>query len=189
MFQRHGRSTHVIKVCSPPPPRTLQSMYARIDPALRGDHKFTFIPEQTLVHRQRNQQSQPLSIKPWSSTEPELPLNNTWLAFPYTLPHWDPEERVRVQTSLLIFKRLPFILAAARFSDTAQTWKYQEGKAVGGWCHLFRHMFVLVLKDSLIRRPFRNIVETKTRMDNFADGSFRTAHVVRLYSFIPFFFF
>lgn len=31
---------------APPPgfPRTLQSMYARIDPARCGDHKFTFIP-------------------------------------------------------------------------------------------------------------------------------------------------
>lgn len=33
-------------------------------------------------------------------------------------PRRDPEKRVRVQTSLLIFKRLPFISAAAGFSDT-----------------------------------------------------------------------
>ncbi len=65
---------------------TLHLVYAGIDRVLCGGHKFTLIPEQTFLHREGNQQSQPLSIKHWSSTKADLILNNTWLAFPYALP-------------------------------------------------------------------------------------------------------
>lgn len=65
----------------------LNSMYAGIDRVLCGGHKFAPVPEQTFLRGERKHQSQPLSIKPWSSrSEADLTLNNTWLDFPYTLP-------------------------------------------------------------------------------------------------------
>lgn len=93
---------------------------------------------------------------------------------------------MRVQTSLLIFKRLPFILAAARFSDTAQTWKYQEGKAVGGRCHLFRHMFVLVLKGSLILETIQKYRGKKKARTSLTDrlGRHALLHFIVLYLFV-----
>lgn len=113
----------------------------------------------------RKQQSQPLSIKPWSSTEPELPLNNTWLAFPIYTPPAGTQKRgcgfkhLSSSSNVSPSSRLP-----PDFLTQTQTWKYQEGEAVGGWCHLFQHMFVLVLKDSLIpESPFRDMEETKGR--------------------------
>lgn len=86
----------------------LHSTYAGIDGDLCGGHGCSFIPEQT----ERSRQSQPLSIKLWSSAEAEPILNNTWLAFRSTLPA-GARRRVWVQTPLLIFKRLTFISAAA----------------------------------------------------------------------------
>lgn len=46
-------------------------------------------------------------------------------------------------------------------------------------------MFVLVLKDSLILETIQKYRgKKKARMDDFADGSFRMARLVRLYSLI-----
>lgn len=86
-------------------------------------------------------------------------------------PRRDPEKEGAGSNISPHLQTSPLHLGCRRnFLTQTQTWKYQEGEAGGGWCHLFRHMFVLVLKESLIRgRPFGDLQETKGRL---ADGSF-----------------
>lgn len=78
---------------------------------------------------------------------------------PIYTPHWDAEKRVQVQTSLLIFKRPAFILAAVRFCDRAEAGKYQEGVTVKGGCHSFSvHVCPCPERLSLIWRLFIHIL-------------------------------
>lgn len=46
----------------------------------------SFLSRRSYSYVGGKKQSQPLSINPWSSTKADPTLNNTWLAFPYTLP-------------------------------------------------------------------------------------------------------
>ncbi len=95
---------------------------------------------------------------------------------PIHTSHWDTEKRVQVQTSFLIFKHFAFILAAARSSDTAKTWKYQEGRAVKGCCHWFQCRFVLVMKDALCFSD-HSVKSWKGKMDNAAFEAYLEAYL------------
>lgn len=160
----------MLHACSPslPPPRFPPHFTVNVCTYWSSSLRWSQVHLHSRCRRRwwRKQQSQPLSIKPWSSTEPELPLNNTWLAFPiYTSPAGTQKrgcgfKHLSSSSNVSPSSRLP-----PDFLTQTQTWKYQEGEAVGGWCHLFQHMFVLVLKGSLIwERPFRHIEETKARV-------------------------